>query len=72
MAKTCECGCGEEVKPGKRFLAGHNTNLKQTNISYIGHLKNTIAAAVHEERFDDASALTAMLRRAIQESTKPD
>lgn len=25
--KLCECGCGQTVNPGKRFISGHNTRL---------------------------------------------
>lgn len=26
--KLCECGCGEEVKPGNRFIWGHNARCR--------------------------------------------
>lgn len=29
MENLCECGCGEEVKPGKRFITGHNGRTKK-------------------------------------------
>lgn len=29
--KTCECGCGEEVHPGKRFRQGHAVRLRKIN-----------------------------------------
>ena len=29
MIKLCECGCGQIVKPGNRFINGHNTRNKK-------------------------------------------
>jgi len=33
MKKFCECGCGFLVKPGNRFIVGHNNKGKKLNLS---------------------------------------
>lgn len=30
----CECGCGEEVKPGRRFIWGHNRRDKYNSLEH--------------------------------------
>ena len=38
LVKTCECGCGEIVKMGNKFILGHNSKGKN-NVFYGKHLR---------------------------------
>ena len=41
MKKLCECGCGLEVSPGKRFRQGHNMRVKEIRQKQIEKHKET-------------------------------
>ena len=45
--KLCECGCGQAVKPGNRFVCGHNGKGKNFSKEHkrrlsLSHKKNPV------------------------------
>ena len=43
MTQLCECGCGEEVKPGNKFIQNH----------YQIHLSNMKKEKIEEDRLKE-------------------
>ena len=66
--KLCECGCGGEVSPGKRFVKGHATKKKQeswplgadTSKGVVGKALETVEveAREHQPAIDDRFVVT--------------
>lgn len=56
----------EHVSPGSRFVAGHNTNRLPQDRTLAQHLKNAIASAAQEERFDMVVRLNEMLKELTE------
>jgi hypothetical protein len=56
--KLCECGCGEEVNPGRRFIAGHQrrgVKLSEEHKSKIGEAhKGKTLSKEHREKLSQA------------------
>jgi hypothetical protein len=40
--KTCECGCGKVVKPGNRYIHGHNNRNKKMSVQTIAKLSQSL------------------------------
>lgn len=63
--KTCKCGCGAAVKPGKRYTVGHNrrTTGKQSTAAVAA--QKVRAAAARIERKDRAREISKLLRAGV-------
>jgi hypothetical protein len=62
---TCECGCGQEVNPGKRFIIGHNTH-RNNNVSLVQSIKHSVGLAAQEEEWEIAKQLTEIVKKLVE------
>lgn len=49
QVKTCECGCGEDVRPGKRFRQGHAARFHAKNGTLKKRRKKRNAKTIHQQ-----------------------
>lgn len=47
---ACECGCGKEVLPGKRFVVGHNFNIRKLMPRVCPVCQKTFQPRTHETK----------------------
>ena len=68
----CECGCGQEVKPGRRFVRGHNCVGKQHSLGYThsDETKIKIGAASKGRKPNQGREFTPIPREKIGLSTR--
>ena len=41
-SKLCECGCGRAVKPGNRFIHGHNNRKRPPVVEFVEDVENVV------------------------------
>ena len=55
MNKRCECGCGERVNTGRRFVHGHNHKGKTYSLSHKGNHAKAMRSSETREKLRAAS-----------------